>query len=140
MKKIRIALGSNDGETIISDHMGTARDFYIFDLLENGQVISVEKRDNTSPKESETDHGNAEKLRAATEIFADSDVVLGRRGSPNFVKMRDKTRFQPVVTRMDSIADSLQAMGDCFAEIHDLVERRRRGERPREIPIVQKTA
>ena len=140
MKKIRIALGSNDGETLVSDHMGTARDFYVFDLFEDGHLISVEKRANTSPQESEGEHGSVQKLKAAMEIFADCDVVLGRRGSPNFIKMRDNTRFQPVVTRMDSIADSLRTLGDSFAEIYAVVERRRRGERPREIPILAKTS
>jgi hypothetical protein len=109
VRKIRVALGSNDGENIILDHMGTARDFYIFDLFEDGSSVLVEKRENTSPEEdeSESKHGDVKKLKVAMWIFKDCDVVLGRRGSPNFVRMRDTTEFQPVVTKVDSISGSV---------------------------------
>jgi len=136
MKRMRIALGSDDGENLVPDHMGMAKDFYIFDLFEDGRSSLVERRENTSPKENETRHGSVKKLNAAMEIFKDCDVVLGRRGSPNFVRMRDHTRLQPVVTRIDSISGSMLELGESFAEIYDLVERRKRGERPREMPII----
>jgi len=136
VEKIRVALGSNDGKTIILDHMGEADYFYIFDVLENGQWSLVEKRKNTSPVENDG-HGSARKLRVASAIFEDCDVVLARRGSPNFVEMRDQSRFQPVVTRVDVISGSLQLLGRSFAEIHALVQRRRNGERPKEMPIIQ---
>lgn len=138
MRKIRVALGSNDGENIILDHMGTARDFYIFDLFEDGSSVLVEKRENTSPEEdeSESKHGDVKKLKVAMWIFKDCDVVLGRRGSPNFVRMRDTTEFQPVVTKVDSISGSVLELPKSFDEIYGLVERRKRGERPQAIPII----
>lgn len=142
MRKVRVALGSNDGENIIPDHMGTAKDFYIFDLLEDGSSVLVEKRENTSPEENESEskHGDVKKLKVAMWIFEDCDVVLGRRGSPNFVRMRDNTEFQPVVTRVDALSGSMLELAKCFEEIHGLVERRKRGERPRTIPIIGRTS
>lgn len=142
MRKVRIALGSNDGEQIIPDHMGTAKDFYIFDLFEDGRSVLVEKRNNTSPKEDESKskHGDVRKLKAAMSILEDCDVVVGRRGSPNFVRMRDHTPFQPVVTRLDALPRSMLALAKCFEEIHGLVERRKRGERPQAIPIIGSTS
>jgi len=142
VRKIRVALGSNDGENIIPDHMGTAKDFYIFDLFEDGSSVLVEKRENTSPEEdeSESKHGDVKKLKVAMWIFNDCDVVLDRRGSPNFVRMRDTTEFQPVVTRVDSFADSVIELARSFDEIYGLVERRKRGERPQAIPIVGRTS
>lgn len=142
MRKIRVVLGSNDGENIIPDHMGTARAFYIFDLFEDGRSVLVEKRKNTSPEEDENEskHGDVRKLEAAMGIFEDCDVVLGRRGSPNFVKMRDNTEFQPVVTRVDTLSDSMHELAESFEEIHDLVKRRKRGERPQAIPIIGRTS
>ena len=106
MRKIRVILGSNDGENIIPDHMGTARDFCIFDVFEDGRSVLVEKRKNTSPEEDENEskHGDVRKLGAAMGVFEDCDVVLGKRGSPNFVRMRDNTEFQPVVTRVDALS------------------------------------
>jgi hypothetical protein len=138
VRKIRVVLGSNDGENIISDHMGTARDFYIFDLFEDGRSVLVEKRRNTSPEENENEskHGDVRKLKSAMGIFEDCEVVLGRRGSPNFVRMRDTTEFQPVVTKVDSLSGSVIELAKSFDKIYDLVERRKRGERPQAIPII----
>lgn len=138
MKSMRVVIGSDDGEVIIQDHMGEAKDFYIFDLTEDGRSTLVEKRENTSPEETEeTEHGSPKKLRSASAIFGDCDIVLGRYGSPNFIRMRDNTKFQPVVTRIDSISDTIRELGHSFSDIYALVERRRHGERPKEIPIVR---
>ncbi|MBN1976625.1 MAG: hypothetical protein JW918_04410 [Anaerolineae bacterium] len=142
MRKIRVVLGSNDGETIIPDHMGTAKDFYIFDLFEDGRSVLVEKRENTSPAEDENEstHGDVRKLKSAMGIFEDCDIVLGRRASPNFVRMRDNTGFQPVVTRVGALSGSMHELAESFEEIHDLVERRKQGERPQAIPIIGRTS
>jgi len=122
--------------------MGAARDFYIFDLFEDGSSVLVEKRENTSPEEdeSESKHGDVKKLKAAMWIFKDCDVVLGRRGSPNFVRMRDNTEFQPVVTKVDSLSGSVLELARSFDEIYGLVERRKQGERPQAIPIIGRTS
>lgn len=32
MKSLRVVMGSDDGEVIVLDHMGEAKDFYIFDF------------------------------------------------------------------------------------------------------------
>jgi hypothetical protein len=73
-------------------------------------------------------------------IFEDCEVVLGRRGSPNLVRMRDNTGFQPVVTRVDALSDSMYELAESFEEIHSLVERRKGGERPQTIPIIGRTS
>ena len=142
MRKIRVVLGSNDGANIIPDHMGTAKFFYIFDFFEDGRSVLMEKRENTSPEEDEKEsrHGDVRKLKSAMGVFKDCEVVLGRRGSPNFVRMRDNSEFQPVVTRVDALSDSMHELAESFEEIFDLVMRRKRGERPRVIPIIGTTS
>jgi hypothetical protein len=62
MKRIRIAVGSNDGERINPGHLGMAKDFYIFDIFRNGSSSFVEKRRNTSPPEI-VKHGDPRKMR-----------------------------------------------------------------------------
>jgi len=138
MKSVRVVMGSDDGEVIIPDHMGEAKNFYILDLAEDGRSALVAKRENTSPEETdENEHGSPKKLRSASAIFGDCDVVLGRHGSPNFIRMRDSSKFQPVVTRIDSIPGTIQELGHSFSDIYALVERRRHGERPKEIPVLR---
>ena len=136
MRKIRIALGSNDGETLVPDHMGMATYFYVYDLFEDGRWEPVERRLNTSPKSEKGRHGLAEKLKGAAAVFQDCDLVLSRRRSPNFVKMRDNSKFQPVLTGAAAIPDSLKALAEAFSELYELVEARRNGQRPKTIPIV----
>lgn len=137
MNKIRIALGSNDGKRIVPSHMGMAEYFYIYDLFEDGNTNFVEKRKNTSPNE-EGKHGIGEKMKACIEIFKDADVVIGRRTSPNFIKIAAKTKFQPVVIEVDEISEIMKEVVKSFDEIHNLVEQRKKGNRPKEIPKLGK--
>ncbi len=134
-KKIRVALGSNDGEKIIADHMGQAEDFYIYDVFEGGKSLFIEKRKNTSPAE-EGRHGLAEKMKVAIEIIRDADILVGRVMSPNFINIATKTKFQPVIVEADKISDIMRLLGEHFSGLYDMVEKRRSGERSREIPKI----
>ncbi len=136
MKKLRIVLGSNDGKNIILDHMGEAKNFLIYDLFENGQFKFLEKRENTSPETK--GHGDVNKLKVAMEIFKDADVVLSRKISPNYIKMRDNTKFQPVLTEIDLALASILELGKIFDRIYGLVEQRRHGKMPKDIPKLEK--
>jgi len=135
MKKIKVALGSNDGKSIFPSHMGLSKDFYIYLLSEDGKYEIVEKRKNISPKE--TKHGDTRKMKMVMEILKDCDVFVGRRLSPNFIKLRDNTKFQPVVTDIESISEFMEALSKSFDKIYTLVDSRRRGERPKEIPVIK---
>ena len=136
MRKIRIALGSNDGEKIAPSHMGMAADFYIYDLSEDGCSSFVGKRENTSPK-VEGKHGLPEKMKAVMEIFKDADVIVGRRKSPNFRNIGASTKFQPVVVEADKISAIIAKLANRFDEIYRLVEQRRKGHRSGQIPLLQ---
>lgn len=137
MNKIRISFGSNNGKRIVPTHMGMAEYFYIYDLFEDGNTNFVEKRKSTSTKVNDK-HGLQEKMKAAIEIFKDADVVIGRRISPNFINMAAKTRFQPVVIEVDEISEIMKEVVKSFDEIHNLVEQRKKGNRPKEIPKLGK--
>jgi len=137
MKKIRIALGSNDEKRVVLGHMGMAEYFYIYDLFEDGKSNFVEKRENTSPNE-EGKHGIAEKMKACMEIFKDADVIIGRKISPNFINMAAKTKFQPVVIEIDEISEIMKEVVKYFGKIYDLIEQRKTGNIPKEIPELAK--
>ncbi len=133
MKKIRIALGSNDGENIVPSHMGIAENFYVYDFFEDGNLNFIEKRKNTSP-ETEDKHGLPEKMKVCMKIFKDADIIIGRKMSPNFVKIAANTKFQPVVMEIDRISEIIKEVVKSFGEIYDLVKQRKMGNRPKEIP------
>ncbi|MCK4445521.1 MAG: hypothetical protein KAW56_00405 [Candidatus Marinimicrobia bacterium] len=63
MRKLRIALGSNDGENIFPGHMGMAENFYVYDLFYDEKSNFVGNRKNKSP-EVEGKYGPTEKMKA----------------------------------------------------------------------------
>ena len=136
MKKLRIGLASNDGKTILNDHMGQARNFYVFDVLEDGTYQLIEKKDNTSPEE-EGKHGLDKKRTSVMDILRGCCVFVGGRMSPNFVKLRDNTEVQPVISKVSEISTFMQTFTRNFEHIYQLVEQRKNGERPKEIPVLE---
>ena len=135
MRRIRVAVGSNDGQNVVRDHMGEAKNFYLFDVSEDGTYTQVDIRKNTSPEEKR--HGLDEKRVSVMEILSDTDVLVGGHLSPNFIKLRDRTRFQPLISKVPSIDDSMKVLIQRFERVFALVEARRRGERPKEIPVLE---
>ena len=135
MRKMRIALGSNDGKNILSGHMGEAKDFYLYDVFENGEIQFIEKRENTSPQEGGK-HGLNEKRNAVMELLPDAEVFIGNKMSPNFVKIACNTKCQPVVVKINVISDAISALAKSFDKIYTLVEQRKHGNFFREIPKI----
>ena len=124
---------------MVPTHMGMAKDFYLYDLFEDGKMAFVEKRKNTSPSEKGK-HGLAKKMNAVVEIFKDADVIIGRRMSPNFVNIAAQTRFQPVVVKADIILEIARLAAQSFGEIYKLVQQRRMGNTPEKVPVINKEA
>ena len=135
MRKMRIALGSNNGEDIFPAHMGTADYFYIYDIFENGEYRFIEKRRNTSPEE-EGKHGLVKKMKVAVEIFKDADIILGRRNSPNFKRISAETKYQPIVIKINKISSIIEKLKELFDEIYNLIKQRKEGNKIDRIPII----
>lgn len=135
MNKMRIVIGSNDGENMVPTHMGDTDNFYIYDLFEDGKSILIERRENTSPDENGK-HGRSEKMNAILEILKDSEVVIGMKMSPNFKNISAKTKFQPVVINISSIPTIMETLVKSFDRIYDLVQQKKQNIVIEEIPIL----
>ncbi len=135
MRKLRVVLGSDDGINLNHGHMGEAEYFYIYEVSEDGSWEFIDKRLNDTPEERH--HADQNKLKRATEIFDDCSVVLARFKSPNFIKMSENTRFQPVVIRREKIEDALKEFTNIFDKVYEMVERRNKGERFKEIVTIR---
>ena len=125
MKKIRLCIGSNDGKNVAKTHMGDTEYFYIYDILENAEHLFVEKRINTAKNMG---HAKIEKMKGVLKIIRDSDVLIARQKSPNFIKIAKRTKYQPVVVKTEKISDVLITLCKSFEEIYDLTTRRKNGE------------
>ena len=125
MKKIRLCIGSNDGNTVAKTHMGDTEYFYIYDIFEKSEHSFVEKRNNTSKN---MEHDKVEKMKGILKIINDSDVLVARQKSPNFIKIAQKTKYQPVVVKTEKIPDVLITLCRSFDEIYKYTTRRKNGE------------
>jgi len=133
MKRIRIAVGSNDGERINPGHLGMAKDFYIFDIFRNGSSSFVEKRRNTSPPEI-VKHGDPRKMRGVLQLCSGCDVIIGRKSSPNFIRVSKNTKFQPIVIEMERLKDIINEMSVNYEEIYGMIQHRKEGEKSEKVP------
>ena len=125
MKKIRLCIGSNDGENVAKTHMGDTEYFFIYDLLENLEHMFVEKRVNIAINMG---HAKTEKMNEIINIIKDSDVLVARQKSPNFIRIVKKTKYQPVVVEAEKISDVLMILCKSFHEIYEHTARRKNGE------------
>ena len=136
MKKIRVVIGTNDGEKISPCHMGEAENFKIYDIYDNGNSDFIDNRKNTSP-DLNGKHGAIEKMKVVMSIIKDADVVVGRKMSPNFLRISSNSSLQPVVVKYDSFSIIIDTIIKSFDEIFSLVERRRSGEKSLNIPVLK---
>ncbi len=131
MRRMRLALGSDDGVTIVDTHMGDTARFHIYDLFEDSKSEPVDTRDNPA---LDGGHGKAEKMKAILAMLDDVDVVVARRMSPNFRRIASGARQQPVVVAAEVIDDALASLHAAFDTISELTKRRGEGERFDTIP------
>ncbi len=125
MKKIRVCIGTNDGENIAETHMGDTEYFYIFDIVDDSQYAFVEKRTNTAKNMG---HAKIEKMKEVIKIISDSDVLIARQKSPNFIRIAKTTKYQPVVVKTENISDALATLCMALDEICEHTSRRENGE------------
>ncbi|SEA13726.1 Predicted Fe-Mo cluster-binding protein, NifX family [Desulfuromusa kysingii] len=133
MQKIRVCIGSIDGETISPTHMGDTECFYLYDLSFNHEPVFVEKRANVAQN---MQHDGADKMQAIITLIHDVDVLVARQKSPNFVKIATQTRYQPVVVKHDNLQDVLALLQTDLEQIYAHVERRKTGEVFATIPVI----
>jgi len=122
MKKIRLCIGSNDGEKIAKTHMGDTECFYIYDLFENSESKFIEKRINIA---KDMEHAKADKMKKIIKLVKDADVFIAQQKSPNFINIANRTKHQPVVVKTDKVSEVLTIIAKSFQEIYSYVARRK---------------
>ena len=134
MRKIRLCIGSNDGENIAKTHMGDTECFYIYDLFENSENKFIEKRINIA---KDMEHAKADKMKEIIKLVKDTDVFVAQQKSPNFVRIANRTKYQPVVVKAEKISDIVIILHKSFQEIYSYVTKRKTGERFDTIPELE---
>lgn len=125
MEKIRICIGSSDGQQVSNSHMGDTDIFLVYDLKEKDSADFVEKRVNSAKA---MDHDAADKMAAVMALLSDVDVFVARRNSPNFKKIAGKTGHQPVVVVAETVPEVLILLQHAWPALSGYVARRKNGE------------
>jgi len=125
MRKFRICIGSNDGETLASTHMGDTEFFYLYDFVEGAKGSFVEHRKNVA---KEMNHDQSDKMKAIISMVEDAEIFVAQQKSPNFIKIAKQTKFQPVVVKVATLQEALTLLQGEFENIYSYVERRKNGE------------
>ncbi len=136
MRCIKLAIGVTSGKIDVKKHAGDNPIFYIYEFCENGKYKLLKEIENTTPEEKK--HADEKKMKGVISILGDIDIIVGGLMSPNFLNIRDKTSIQPIVSKISNIEEFFQELKLNFDHIYDLVEKRRNGERPREVPTLKK--
>ena len=134
MRKIRLCIGSNDGENIAKTHMGDTESFYIYDIIENSGNKFIGKRINIA---KDMEHAKTDKMKEIIKLVKDVDVFVAQQKSPNFIKIANKTKYQPIVVKDEKISDILIVLDKAFQEIYNYIKRRKNGEFFDTIPELQ---
>ena len=137
MRKIRVCIGSNDGNNIASTHLGDTEKFYIYDIVDRGSCELVDSRPNCAKTMA---HATTDKMALILDQNADVDVLIAQQRSPNFIKIAEQTNHQPIIVEQSLIKNILILLQDEFDEIYHYVQRRRTGETFATIPELLSTS
>jgi len=130
LRRIQLAIAC-EGEAIPRKHFGDCPEFLVYELYEDGECRLIKTQSNTSPEEQ--GHADPKKLKSVTGLIAGCEAVVSGLISPNFMRMRDTKPIQPVVTKKETVAETLAALAESFEDLFGLVSARRQGERPKVI-------
>ncbi len=102
---MKIAVGTDDLQTIRGGHFGESRFYKIFEV-KDGQIISDEVRENPFVENDhhEHEHGQAKNIM---KLLSDCDIFLARSmGLHSMPKLLQKGK-KPLITKITSIEDAL---------------------------------
>jgi len=125
MQKLRVCIGSNDGENIASTHMGDTSFFAIYDIFSSGEHSFIEQRKNLVKT---LDHAKSDKMKAVLDLISDVQILVAQQRSPNFVRIAKKTRYQPVIVTETEIPAVISLLQAEFDSLSDLAKKRLQGE------------
>ena len=80
------------------------------------------------------DHAKTDKMKAVLELLSDTQVLVARQRSPNFVRIAAQTKYQPVIVEVDEIQQALKLLSDRYSVVLELVLQRQQGQLFETIP------
>lgn len=117
--KFKVAFATNDGKNMVNKHYGDA-DFYVIYEISKGDVVFVEKRENSTTEADERFHGDPQKADKIGKIMQGVQVLCNKQFGKNIVNMTKK--FVPILFDIDSIDDAIKVIQIRFDEVVEQLE------------------
>ena len=124
---MKVAIGTNDKTNMHDEHVGDSEYFAVYEISPASYEL-VEYRKNTSPEEKT--HGDPKKAAAIVDIVKGTDVLVGRAMGPNFIRIRDKSPYLPVIVRgkYRTVEEAARTLMENYEIVKAALERKRAGE------------
>ncbi|WP_456398268.1 NifB/NifX family molybdenum-iron cluster-binding protein [Palaeococcus sp. (in: euryarchaeotes)] len=122
MRKLKVAFGMENDNTLIDAHYGDSDFFAIYEVRENGTFELLEKRHNSAKDMEEEGHGDPRKFKAIINQLKDVDVLAAFRMGPNFLRIRDESNKVAFFTRTRDLKLALQRIVENFENIWEQVQ------------------
>ncbi len=110
-----IAFGTDDGENLNNDHVGMAKDFYIYRFTDGREEFIEQRPSSKLAGDESMKHGDPEKAKATSSALVGVDVLVGKKFGPNVTRLLKK--FVCVVVKTDSISTAIQTVHDSMGRI-----------------------
>lgn len=132
MKEFIFVFGSSDGKIISNSHFGDSKNFYIYKLKDDGTFEFFKEIKNTV---REMEHATINKMQSVLQLFNDGvDLLVVKKMSQNFFNIAKKTRYQPILVRLDDSDELFVLLKNKFEELFTLIEKRKIGKTDEYIP------
>lgn len=117
MKKMRIALATNDGKVFIKSHFGDANFYDVYEITSGGAEFILRVVNDTGEEER---HADPKKAGGIAAILKKNGVQIAmtRLFGPNIKRI--KSKFVCIMTSHENLNQGLQQAVDSYPEILDL--------------------
>ena len=101
---MKIAIGSNDKQTINPRHFGESKFYMIFEIL-NGEIKSEELRENPFHVEGKAEHG---KTKQVMEFLDDCDLFMGKTIGKKALEQLADNNIEVITTKIKDIQQAIE--------------------------------
>lgn len=117
-----VAMGTDDRKSLTENHFGDSKYFAIYKVDNKGWEL-LEYRKNRSPEERM--HGDPLKAGSIMEQLKGVDVLLAHAMGPNFIRIRDKSPFLPIISRERDMERALSLLKERLDYVSSAIEAKR---------------
>jgi len=116
-KELLIAFGTDDGRNLNNDHVGMAKDFYVYKFFDGKEELIEQRPNSRFAGDESIKHGDPEKAKATAKALQGIDVLVGRRFGPNITRLLRK--FVCVVVKTDTLESAIKTVHENMDRVNE---------------------